>query len=36
MQTSFARLRPHTPDEECDVLQDDGLEVASMELAQVS
>ena len=31
----LARLGPHTPDEECGVLQEDGLDVASMGLAQV-
>ncbi len=30
----LARLGPHTPNEECGVLQEDGLDVASMELAQ--
>ncbi len=31
----LARLGPHTPSEECSVLQEDGLEVASIRLAQV-
>ncbi len=31
----LARLGPHTPDEECGVLQEDRLDVASMGLAQV-
>src|SRR2546421_2611863 len=31
----LARRGPHTPDEECSVLQEDSLEVAGMRLAQV-
>ncbi len=30
----LARLGPHTPGEECSVLQEDDLDVASTELAQ--